>query len=444
MGLQIIRNINVDFHDQQYIMVNAKQQDDLSRLIAVTCCEQGNIFELNASKHVAYVRLKKDDEHVVFDTCLIDEKGRVLVELTEQMLAVEGICYVDLLIVNKGKAVINIDTGEITTIDGSTVASTMAFCLYVYAAVVPKSIIESSNDFSGFYKIIEKAEADYTEVINMSKSYAVGDAGGVRENEDTDNAKYYYEESLKNKESAKDYADATYNTYRDANDRAKEAANSAIESSNSASAAANSASDANNSAKEATNRANYAFDSAVAAGNSAAEAANSANDASRYSESAAKSADSASSSGREAVNKAMEAAESAEAAQTSSNNALDYSNMSKSYAVGNAGGIRENEDFDNAKYYYELTKNITTGLDSCFIPMGTIYFGELVIVEKATGYVYNIKNDFITDDTFREGAGKPYTAGTNVYYTANGQWDCFGGTSSPSATVYEVKSYLGI
>ena len=76
--------------------------------------------------------------------------------------------------------------------------------------------------------------------------------------------------------------------------------------------------------------------------------------------------------------------------------------------------------------------------------MGTISFSELSEVEKATGYVYNISDNFVTNNTFREGDGKPYTAGTNVYYTADGYWDCFGGATSPTATVNEVKEYLGI
>ena len=76
--------------------------------------------------------------------------------------------------------------------------------------------------------------------------------------------------------------------------------------------------------------------------------------------------------------------------------------------------------------------------------MGTVSFSELETIEKAAGYVYNIDNDFITDDTFKEGSGKLYAAGTNVYYTADGYWDCFGGATLSIATVDEVKDYLGI
>ena len=134
----------------------------------------------------------------------------------------------------------------------------------------------------------------------------------------------------------------------------------------------------------------------------------------------------------------MNALTSEQNAKSSETNALNSANRAQSYAVGGTG-TRADEDYDNAHYYYNLIKNIVIGLDTGFIPMGTIAFAELASVEKATGYVYNISDDFTTDDTFREGAGKSYTAGTNVYYTANGYWDCFGGASSPTATVDEVK-----
>ena len=89
------------------------------------------------------------------------------------------------------------------------------------------------------------------------------------------------------------------------------------------------------------------------------------------------------------------------------------------------------------------------------------------------GFLYNIKDGFVTDDTFKEGAGVEYAAGTNVYYTADNFWDCLSGTAvvgikgenesvyrignvnitadnvgaipaSSIATVEEVMSFLGI
>lgn len=324
MALQITTNINVDFYDNKYIMINAKQLDNGSRWVAITCYNQGDLYNLSTNKHTAFIRWKKADENAVLNSCRINNRGEVLVELTEQMLAVDGICYVDLLIVNKGKAIVNIDTGKIITIDDSPILSTQAFCVDVKEIYVDHSVIESSYEYDALNDLLEKANADYTEVIMLSKSYAVGDAGDIRENEDFDNAKYYCEQS-----------------------------------------------------------------------------------------------------------------------SISEKNAYDSSMLSKSYAVGGTG-TREGEDTDNSHYYYDVVKTIVDGLNSGFIPMGSISFAELATAEKATGFVYNINEDFITDDTFLEGAGKHYTAGTNVYYTSSDLWDCFGGSVPPTATVDEVKSYLGI
>lgn len=191
MSLQTNMNISVDFHDNKYIMVNAKQLDSGSRLIAVTCYNQGNIMNLTANKHTAYVRCRKADGYRVFNNCRINYKGEVLVELTEQMLAADGICYVDLVIVEKGKAIVNIDTGEIVTIDESPILSTMAFCVNVYEAAVENKIIESSYEYDGLNDLLQRADANYSEVAQLARSYAMGDANDIREDEDFDNSKYY-------------------------------------------------------------------------------------------------------------------------------------------------------------------------------------------------------------------------------------------------------------
>ena len=127
-----------------------------------------------------------------------------------------------------------------------------------------------------------------------------------------------------------------------------------------------------------------------------------------------------------------------------------YAKLSQSYATGDAsdcladsddntiitddGDIicfsfyRENEEIDNARYYYEQSKRISMGLSGALMPMGTITYEELALQTKQSGYMYNISNEFTTDDTFKEGAGFTYPAGTNVYYTYDGYWDCLAGT----------------
>ena len=422
MTLQNITNVTVDFHDKKYILINAKQYDKNSRFLSVSCYSHGRPVSINVNEHAAYIRYRKPDDYGVFNFCKIDDDGKILVELTEQMLASEGICYADLVIVNKGDTRLDAETGNVITIDNASILSTMTFCIDVSDVPIDISQIESEYEYNALNELLIKAEADYNNVIRLAKSYAEGDAGGIRENEDFDNAKYYYEQSLNNADAAK--TSETNALISEQN--AKTSENNALVSEQNAKVSEDNAFASETKAK----------DSEVNASTSEANA--------KISETNAKDSEvNASLSEANAKTSETSAYASEQNAKLSEDNALNSANKAQSYAVGGTG-TRGNEDSDNAQYYYNMTKNIVIGLDSGFIPMGTISFAELANVEKATGYIYNISDNFVTDDTFREGAGKPYTAGTNVYYCADGFWDCLGGSTSTTATVNEVKSYLGI
>ena len=410
MPLQSITNINVDFYDKKYILINAKQYDKKSRFLLIACYNHGEPFSISSSEHSAYIRYKKSDDYGVFNFCEITNDGKVLVELTEQMLASEGICYAELVIVNRGNAKVDTETGEITTIDNATILSTMTFCIDVSETVVESSEVESSYEYNGLNTALEKAEAEYTEVIQLAKSYAIGDAGGIRENENTDNAKYYYEQSLVNASNA------------------SQSEINAAKSEQNAKTSETNASKSESSAKtSAANAKTYMDKAEIYMNNAKTSETNAAN-----SESNAKTSE-------------VNALASEQKAKESENIAIN-SASSASTSEGNAKNseIAAKESETKAHDYCEMVKSVANGLNSGFIPIGTISFSELATAEKATGFTYNIRDDFVTDETFREGAGLSYTAGTNVYYTADGHWDCFGGSASVTATVDEVKNYLGI
>ena len=193
--------------------------------------------------------------------------------------------------------------------------------------------------------------------------------------------------------------------------------------------AAESATVAAMSAEEAKNSEAAVAASAAAAAESATDSANSATQASASETNAKKSADAAAAS--QAAAKTSEnnakasqtaAAASQTAAKTSETNAENWSNWSKSYAIGE-GGMRNNEASDNAKYYCDQAKRIAQGFEGSLIPMGTIPFSSLSTTSKQVGYMYNISNAFTSDNTFEDGGGHLYGAGSNVYYTANNKWD---------------------
>lgn len=296
MELESVRKINIDFHDKRHIMINAKQYDKLSRYLLITCYNAGEIFLLDNSSHSASIRYKKADNLGVFNTAEILSNGRIKVELTEQMLAVAGMCYADLVIY-----------------DNDSVLSTMTFCINVSKTAVDNIEIESSYEFNALNDLLTESHT----FISACETYA-------------ENAKIS-ETNAKNSE---------------------------------------------------TNAATHAANAKI----------------------------------------------SEENAKISETNA----------AVSEI----------NADTYYNQTKTLYDSIDGSIKPMGTIEFSQLQSVEKAVGYMYNIKDEFVTDDTFKVGAGVTYPKGTSVYYTADGYWDCFAGVSVISsddiATVEEVKEYLGI
>lgn len=133
----------------------------------------------------------------------------------------------------------------------------------------------------------------------------------------------------------------------------------------------------------------------------------------------------------------VESAEnSANLANDKSKKAEDYSKLSESWAHGNTG-VRSGENTNNSEYFSSLAdtlvqeaqklleqakKIVAAATQGALIPAGTITFAELPLSPEV-GYMYNISNDFTTDNRFVEGAGVFYRAGANVYWTKDGKWD---------------------
>lgn len=380
MALQTTTNINVDFYDKEYIMINAKQYDDVSRFISITCYEQGKVMNISEFKHAAYIRYRKADGYGVLNSCRISNNGSVLVELTEQMLAADGICYVDLIIVNKGKAVVNLNTNEISVIDDSPILSTMAFCINVYEAVVDSSEIESSYEYGALNDALQQINADYSEVIRMAKSYAMGNANNIRENENKDNSKYYYQmaksyamgdsstvdafsvrdgeeidNSLYYSELSKSYAIGDSNVATRKNkedvDNAKyyseQSSNSAAAADTSEANALASEQAAKNSETAAANSAAAALASQNASKDSETNSKNSETNANTSASNAKTSETNAKNSEISASTSATNAANSASAAKTSETNALNSSNAadeSKTFAANSATAASNSEN----------------------------------------------------------------------------------------------------
>ena len=414
MALQSIINIDIDFYDKKYILINAKQFDKNSRFISVTCYNHGEPCSINSKEYSAYIRYKKPDGYSVFNFCEITNRGKILVELTEQMLVSDGMCCADLVVVDKGKAKIDAETGEITGIDSASILSTMSFHILVSETAVDNSEIESSYEFDAFNKALEAVNNDYTEVILAAKSWAVGETG-MRDDEDVDNAKYYCSESEKNAQSSKEIFDELMPIH----EYVQEAEGNII-----------------------------AIEKSVGENLDTVETLTA--------------------SIEEKYDDVMMAAARVDNTSIALTNGMKRVEDAAKYAEDRAHA---------AGRFYVQTQAIVDGLNGAFLPKGTITYSELTVLKEngavAAGYLYNISDNFITDETFRMGAGVEYEAGTNVYYTADGYWDCLAGATvtgvkgvneeiyrkgnvelsaenvgaiptTDIATIDEIKTYLGI
>ena len=165
--------------------------------------------------------------------------------------------------------------------------------------------------------------------------------------------------------------------------------------------------------------------SEVSASESAATATEKATSASESADIATEKADIATRKASEIIGKAESAAASATKAE--------------SYAVGGTGS-REGEDTDNAQYYYEQVKRVSQGLNG-IIPMGTVAFADLPASGMENGWMYNISDDFTSDDRFNDGGGIYYGKGNNVIWTSEGKWDVTAGSGVTGIKGNKEKTY---
>lgn len=161
-----------------------------------------------------------------------------------------------------------------------------------------------------------------------------------------------------------------------------------------------------------------------------------ANEAEDFKDTAQAKAEEASNSAQVATQKSESASISAANAANNADLSEEYSRYSESYAVGTNGEVRPNDETDNSKYYkeecqrlYRVIERLIASVSSGgLIAAGTIPF-EGLPTEPQTNYMYNISNDFVSDERFADGAGINYSRGTNIYWNVDGKWDVLTGAS---------------
>jgi hypothetical protein len=207
------------------------------------------------------------------------------------------------------------------------------------------------------------SESNAAASATKAQSYATGGTNS-RTGEDTDNAKYYSQQSAQSQSAAATSADT-------ASTKAEEAA-------------ANAAT-AKTSADNAAGSANLANEKANSAANSATIAVSNSNAAQQYASNAAASAD------------------------TAQNYAVADTDSAKYY-------------YEQARRISESFSGALRPMGT------VTFANLPALSATTSGNMYNISDQFTTTSDFKEGAGNVIPAGANVYKTEDGKWDVLAGT----------------
>nr|DAS42851.1 MAG TPA: hypothetical protein [Caudoviricetes sp.] len=207
------------------------------------------------------------------------------------------------------------------------------------------------------------SESNAAASATKAQSYATGGTNS-RTGEDTDNAKYYSQQSAQSQSVAVTSADT-------ASTKAEEAAASAAT--------------AKTSADNAAGSANLANEKANSAANSATIAVSNSNAAQQYASNAAASAD------------------------TAQNYAVADTDSAKYY-------------YEQARRISESFSGALRPMGT------VAFANLPALSEADGGSMYNISDQFVTTSDFKEGEGDAIPAGANVYKTEDGKWDILAGT----------------
>lgn len=168
---QTTAKITLDLYTKNVVSVNAKQYDNQTRYIEITCVENGIVFTVDKSIMSAFIRFKKPDDNGVFNEVEITSDGKLKIELTEQMLSASGRAIADVFLLRKvftsNEKPTNID--DIYKIN-APIISIMDFYINITPTALNHSQIESSYEFNALTNALAQIDFNNKKVVELDKT----------------------------------------------------------------------------------------------------------------------------------------------------------------------------------------------------------------------------------------------------------------------------------
>ena len=168
---QTTAKITLDLYTKNVVSVNAKQYDNQTRYIEITCVENGIVFTVDKSIMSAFIRFKKPDDNGVYNEVEITSEGKLKIELTEQMLSASGRAIADIFLLRK----VFTSEEKPTNIDdiykvNAPIISIMDFYINITPTALDHSQIESSYEFNALTNALAQIDYNNKKVVELDKT----------------------------------------------------------------------------------------------------------------------------------------------------------------------------------------------------------------------------------------------------------------------------------
>lgn len=185
MRQQTTAKITLDLYTKNVVSVNAKQYDNQTRYIEITCVENGIVFTVDKSIMSAFIRFKKPDDNGVFNEVEVTSDGKLKIELTEQMLSAPGRAIADIFLLRKvftsEEKPTNIN--DIYKIN-APIISIMDFYINITPTALDHSQIESSYEFNALTNALAQIDFNNKKVVELDKTLTANE--DVRKQNETE------------------------------------------------------------------------------------------------------------------------------------------------------------------------------------------------------------------------------------------------------------------
>lgn len=163
--------ITLDLYAKNVVAVNAKQYDNKTRFVEITCVENGIIFQVDKLTMSAFIRFKKPDDNGVFNEVEVTSDGKLKIELTEQMLSASGRAIADVFLLRK----VFTSEEKPTNIDdiykvNAPIISIMDFYINITPTALNHSQIESSYEFNALTNALAQIDYNNKKVVELDKT----------------------------------------------------------------------------------------------------------------------------------------------------------------------------------------------------------------------------------------------------------------------------------